>query len=303
MLLIDVTKLIEKFMFALDSGWGYIWGTAVVIWTAACQNDLVKSFVSKYGANWQSSEAAKKDDKYLGALRGSKWIGKTVTDCSGLFKWAFQQLGGSIAHGSNSIFDKYCSTKGKLKNGKRTDGKALKPGTAVFTGDDRHPHIGLYIGNGWVIEAQGTINGVIRSKITLSKWTWWGELKNVNYNADETAGTEKPSQTKDEEGLPTLRRGDKGSYVTMLQTALLQRGYNLGSYGADGDFGKMTEAAVKQFQTDWGLTSDGVVGKQTWEKLQSTPINRMVTVHIPNMTQAQAEGLLKKYAGSYITEQ
>lgn len=304
--LIDVAKLIEKFLYALNSGWGYIWGTAAIIWTAARQNALIKDFVQKYGENWKNSEAAKKDDRYRGAVYGSKWIGKTVTDCSGLFKWAFKELGGVIAHGSNSIFDRYCSAKGKLKNGKRTDGKELKPGTAVFTGDSKHPHIGLYIGDGWVIEAQGTVKGVIRSKITLSKWTWWSELKNVRYGTSETAAqpqASQPADNKTEESFPTIRRGDKGSFVTMLQTSLIQRGYNLGSYGADGDFGRMTEDAVRQFQTDWGLLSDGVVGPQTWEKLQSTPINKIVMVHIPNLTQLQAEGLLRKYPGSYMTEQ
>lgn len=305
MRLIDALKLIEKFLFALDSKWGYIWGTAGIIWTTARQNALIKSFVSKYGENWKNSEAAQKEDKYKGAVYGAKWIGKTVADCSGLFKWAFEQLGGSIAHGSNSIFDRYCSAKGQLKNGKRTDGKKLQPGTAIFTGDKKHPHIGLYIGDGWVIEAQGTINGVVKSKITLSKWTWWGELKNVNYGiveADDQKEEAAPAPGADGV-LPTLRRGDKGSYVTMLQTNLIQRGYDLGSYGADGDFGKMTEAAVHQFQTDWGLLSDGVVGPQTWDKLQSTPLNKIVMVHIPGLTQMQAEGLIKKYPGSYMTEQ
>ena len=38
--------------------------------------------------------------------------------------------------------------------GKRTDGQPLKPGTAVFLtkGSDRH-HVGLYVGDGKVIEA------------------------------------------------------------------------------------------------------------------------------------------------------
>jgi hypothetical protein len=110
-------------------------------------------------------------------------VGHYVADCSGLFTWAFAQLGGYMYHGSNTMWDRYCTSKGKLKSGKRTDGKELKPGSAVFVlknGDDRS-HVGLYIGNGEVIEASSTELGVIKSKITNSKWGEWAELKGVDY--------------------------------------------------------------------------------------------------------------------------
>lgn len=91
-------------------------------------------------------------------------------------------------HGSNTMWDKYCTAKGKLSGGKRTDGKELKPGTAVFVlknGDDRS-HVGLYIGNGEVIEASSTETGVIKTKITNTKWKEWGELKGVDYTTQAT---------------------------------------------------------------------------------------------------------------------
>ena len=87
---IKTADLIAKFQYALDNKWGYIWGAAGTKWTQANQNNLVQSFVNKYGANWKNSDAAKKADKYYGAVYGSKWIGPTVADCSGLFYWAFK---------------------------------------------------------------------------------------------------------------------------------------------------------------------------------------------------------------------
>jgi peptidoglycan hydrolase-like protein with peptidoglycan-binding domain len=66
---------------------------------------------------------------------------------------------------------------------------------------------------------------------------------------------------------PTLRRGDRSDDVAYLQGLLNDAGYDVGS--ADGIFGARTEAAVRQFQADNGLTADGIVGKRTWGELRS----------------------------------
>lgn len=55
-----------------------------------------------------------------------------------------------------------------------------------------------------------------------------------------------------------LMRGDRGEQVKRLQGFLLALGYDLGHWGADGDFGKATEDAVKKFQADHGMAIDGM---------------------------------------------
>lgn len=276
------------------------------MWTAARQQQKINYMVKKYGANWINSEEAQKDDYYSAARYGSKWIGHTVADCSGLFAWAFKELGGSIYHGSNTIWDKYCTSKGELIKGKRDDGKELKPGTAIFTHNKKtrkRGHIGLYIGGGWVIEASGTINGVIKSKITISKWVEWGELKGVNYgNAAPDVATD-PEENKT---YGTLRKGDKGPVVKYAQQLLLDRGYKLPKYGADGDYGNETIAAVKAFQKDWGLTQDGIIGPRTWERLLSAPEKpkeKKYKVIVKGLTEEQAKELTGKYPGSNMEEE
>lgn len=277
--MIKPSDLIDKFQFALNDHWGYIWGQWGAVWTQAKQNAASREMTIKYG---------------------SKWIGHRVADCSGLFRWAYSELGEGIAHGSNSIFDRYCSAKGTLKKGKRTDGADLLPGTAVFTGDSKeHGHIGLFIGNGEVIEAAGTEQGVIKSKVTATKWTYWGELKAVNYPGRESA--ENPSEPT--AGRPTLRRGSKGEFVTMLQTELIRLGYALPKYGIDGDFGKETEMAVKQFQQDNLLTADGVVGPNTWKALDGSDAMKMYSVTIPHLACHEAEALVKNYKDSKMVEE
>ncbi|MER5863785.1 N-acetylmuramoyl-L-alanine amidase [Kitasatospora sp. NPDC002040] len=64
-------------------------------------------------------------------------------------------------------------------------------------------------------------------------------------------------------------RGAKGSTTRAIQSALIRRGYGslLAPYGADGDFGSATDRAVRRFQSDQGISSDGVVGPTTWARL------------------------------------
>ena len=64
-------------------------------------------------------------------------------------------------------------------------------------------------------------------------------------------------------GERTLRNGDEGEDVKELQRLLLQMDYDLGKWGADGDFGDMTEMAVREFQQVSGLEADGIVGEKT----------------------------------------
>lgn len=277
--MITTSALIDKFQYAIDNGWGYIWGTAGIKWTAEKQRAATRQQTIEYG---------------------SKWIGHYVADCSGLFSWAFKQLGGYMYHGSNTMYKSYCTAKGKLTGGARSDGQTLKPGTAVFTGTESdHGHVGLYIGGGVVIEAKGTQAGVIKSKVTDKKWTYWGELKGVEYgDSPEPTPTPPTPETK-----PTLRRGDKGAYVTLAQTELINKGYSCGSYGADGDFGKATEVAVKAFQQDHGLKVDGIIGVQTWAALDSADPAKYYTVTIPGLTNAQADTLIKQYPKATKTEE
>lgn len=67
--------------------------------------------------------------------------------------------------------------------------------------------------------------------------------------------------------VTTLKRGKKGSEVKALQILLIGWGFSCGSYGADSSFGPATEAAVRRFQKDRGLTIDGIVGVKTWSAL------------------------------------
>ena len=252
--MIKAEALIAKFRQALEEKWGYIWGTAGEKWTAEKQKELEKT-----------TDA----NRAQGRQYGSKWIGHRVADCSGLFSWAFKQLGGTIYHGSDTMYRKYCVNKGELSKGKRTDRGTLKPGTAVFVWNgSSYSHVGLYAGGGIVIEAMSTLKGVTTTKVTAGKWTHWGEVTGVDYAGDNAELRMQNAELNAENRL-TIRRGSKGETVAEMQGILERLGYDLGSCGVDGDFGRMTEKAVKAFQKDHGLTVDGICGPKTWKELMN----------------------------------
>ncbi len=75
-----------------------------------------------------------------------------------------------------------------------------------------------------------------------------------------TAGAPKSKKSS----FPILAVGARGGEVTNIQQRLAGMGYEIGSEGADGKFGKNTKAAVKKFQSNRGLAADGIVGQDTY---------------------------------------
>lgn len=68
-------------------------------------------------------------------------------------------------------------------------------------------------------------------------------------------------------GNRVVEKGSEGKLVRLVQFMLICRGYSVGEYGADGECGEDTEAAIKKYQKDNGLTVDGECGKNTAAKL------------------------------------
>ena len=80
-------------------------------------------------------------------------------------------------------------------------------------------------------------------------------------NGSKYEGTIGPK--KYELGDRILKNGCEGPDVKTLQEYLLKLDYDLGKYGADGDFGDCTEIAVEKFQKDHKLTADGEYGPKS----------------------------------------
>lgn len=67
------------------------------------------------------------------------------------------------------------------------------------------------------------------------------------------------TNSRDPDQMPTIRRGDRGAAVVLLQQQLLLKD--------DGIFGPKTDGEVRDFQTAHGLERDGVVGPSTWRAI------------------------------------
>lgn len=114
------------------------------------------------------------------------------------------------------------------------------------------------------------------------------------------AKAESPAPAPDEETevRETLKRGMTGEDVRRLQQRLMELGYELPRYGADGEYGGETAQAVKAFQRDRGLTADGVAGKATRAALDAGAADDRYTVVLYDVPQAEAIKLLSTYSGS-----
>ncbi len=69
-------------------------------------------------------------------------------------------------------------------------------------------------------------------------------------------------------GERIIRYGCEGPDVKLMQEYLAQLGYDLGRYGCDGDFGDCTDIALRAFQKNAHVDSDGECGPITLEALK-----------------------------------
>ena len=70
-------------------------------------------------------------------------------------------------------------------------------------------------------------------------------------------------------GERTLKNGDEGADVKTVQEYLITLGYDLGKWGADGEFGDCTEMAVAAFQRDGGMEGTGEVDTATLKAIEA----------------------------------
>lgn len=191
-----------------------------------------------------------------------------VWDCQGLADGYVSEMTNNYVNvrARNNYAD-WCSIKGSGK----IPAQYRTPGAAVFIHDGNAiTHVGYLVepvdksntaGDWWVVEARGVMYGVVKTKLLSRSWNRWGLMTKYFYYNDLEYSDNQNSDMIHER---VLHIGYSGADVTNLQRDLISLGYSCGKYGADGEFGYSTKAAVIAFQHDHNLEEDGVVGTDTF---------------------------------------
>lgn len=128
-------------------------------------------------------------------------VGTVCVDCSGLISW----YTGVLRSSSNQ---KSVATKVRPISAI----KEAVPGCALW----RSGHIGVYIGNGLLIEARGSAYGTVLSKVRNRNFTHILWLKDIDYSAASTTPTVKTDIVRTKSNLNMRTAPDKTSASIMV---------------------------------------------------------------------------------------
>lgn len=137
-------------------GTPYVYGAKGEVLTQAILDRLARENPGTYTSAYKAKAA--------------KYIGQRCTDCSGLISWYT-----GVLRGSYNYHDTAVERVGIDHLNESMVGWALwKPG-----------HIGVYIGDGWCIEAKGINYGTIKSRVAATPWQQVLKLKDIEYDNEK----------------------------------------------------------------------------------------------------------------------
>lgn len=158
--------LVQWAIEAEKSGWGYVYGTYGGVFDQAMFDFKLNQYPDEVGS-------------YEEFIR-QNWLGGRTSDCVGLIK-GYSWLNTEsleVEYGTNGMPDIGADTMYENATEKGTiDTIPEIPGLAVW----HEGHIGIYIGNGEVVQAANTKAGVIRNKLEDTAWTHWLKIPYINY--------------------------------------------------------------------------------------------------------------------------
>lgn len=172
--------LVQWAKYAADEGWGYVYGTYGSRLTGWLYQSKLNQYPIQVG-------------QYADFIQ-TNWMGKRVADCVGLIKgysWLDVDalevnycINGMPDIDANQMYQ-YAPQSGTI------DTIPEIPGLAVW----HQGHIGIYIGNGKVIEAKGTEYGVVETDLADGAWTHWLQIPFITYLDAIPEETEPPTET------------------------------------------------------------------------------------------------------------
>ena len=155
----------------------YWYGTFGQLSTPTLYSQKKKQYPKYYGWSYTTKELNQKVHDCVGLIKGYLWC-DTPTDTTPSYKSA-QDVS------ATGMLNK-CVEKGSI--GTMPD----IPGILVFLPG----HVGVYIGDGYVIEAMNHNKGVVKTKLAGRGWKNWGKCPWITYEAVQKPATNtKPTTT------------------------------------------------------------------------------------------------------------
>ena len=280
-------------------GWPYVFGDRGQYCTPSNRRTAYNRTAA--GKNKDNIKAKCKNFDGSGSCSGCKWLpgGQKVRDfdCRGFTYWVLLAVYGWKLMGAGCTSQWNNADNWKAK-GKISEGFPENTLVCLFYSKDNKEKTWEHTGFGFNNETVECSNGVQHFTSRNKKWTHWAIPACVEgqITPPEPSPVDPSGETR-----PTLKRGSKGEYVKELQTMLTGRGYSVGSCGIDGDFGRATEAALKEFQQDAHIKVDGICGPETWKAFDGRSDTNIYTVHIPFLPLPKAQAIANQYTGAYLT--
>lgn len=216
--------------------------------------------------NLAKSQIGYKEGKNNWTKYGRDYGWNNVAWCCIFIWWLFHESGADDMFGTKTAS---CTALWNQHKAQAVSKNNLKAGDIVFfdfSGGSECNHVGIVENAG--SSQVTTIEGNTSSGNSGSQSNGDGVYRRYRKRS-VISHAYRPNYVEEEKTvtitLTMLKNGSKGNQVKNLQILLNAKGYSCGT--ADGDFGAKTEKAVRAFQTANGLVSDGIVGKDTYNKL------------------------------------
>lgn len=219
--LMDKASIVKEWALS-KKGCGYVWGATGYTLTQSKLNELINQY-----------------PQYVSQSKNGKWIGKQVFDCATFVRFALKEINVSMVSGASSQWKK---TNWEAKG---TIDTLPKDKVCILYREaptaNPMQHTGIYLGDGYVMDARGSSSGVVYSALGKYPWTHWAIPKGLYDNLD----------LKDQEVLPVLYQATvvatSGSTVRMRS--------------------EMSSAASVLKQIKLGKTVDVVAEYDGWKKI------------------------------------
>ena len=243
------------------------------------QDKLVATARSQLGTREGANNYNKyADDPMIAKLYG--WIPQNQPWCCTYANWCYlntfgYDIGSRLTYGGTAA----CKNSASLFRVAGAFVKTPQIGDQVFyyvSGDINHTGIVVSIDGNSFQAVEGNHSdkvSLVTHKIKGGDVAGFGRpnWKLVeNIDANTIPDTVVPSEDSSTAEKRILKKGMSGTDVRKMQEDLIALGYDLGIWGADGDFGRDTRDAVKKFQEDYNVTPvDGEVGSITYSAIEA----------------------------------